>query len=307
MTSSPANRLYPALQFLILVSLTIAIVLVGNLIGAAVVAAFYGLDMILNIARLDFSTPGTANALWILQIVGTTIPLLIVPVFFAQVIVKQPREYLKPSFKFPWQLLLIVFCTMLVSSPLIEFLSAINQKMVLPHYLSDVQQWMRDSEDKAQKLLEVLLKMDTVWGVIANVIAVGLLTAIVEELMFRGCLQTIFVRWTGNVHVAVWVTAILFSAFHMEFFGFLPRMLLGVLFGYFTAWSGSVWPAVWAHFLNNGTAVVAVYLYQHKIVKTDPNTNTHIFNYSAYVFSLIIVLFLLYLYHNVAKKKAAAS
>jgi uncharacterized protein len=306
MTLSPADRLHPSLQFLILVAITIGVILVGNLIGAAVVIAFYGLDMVLNIAQLDFSTPGTVNALWIMQILGATIPLLIVPLVFARGVVKQPREYLKPSFNFPWTLIVIVFCVMMVSSPLIELLSRINQSMELPEYLSGVQKWMRESEDKAQKLITLLLKMDTVFGAVANVIAIGLCTAIVEELMFRGCMQTIFVKWTGNVHAAVWITAILFSAFHMEFFGFLPRLLLGVLFGYFAAWSGSVWPAVWAHFLNNGTAVVVTYLYQHKKIKINPD-DVHVFNYQAYVFSFIIVLFLLYLYHNVAKKQAATS
>lgn len=306
MAFNPDNHLHPSLQFLILVAITIGIVLVGNLIGAVIVAAFYGLDMVLNVAQLDFSDPHTVNALWILQIIGTTIPLLITPLVFARFVVKQPREYLKPSFNFPWTMMVIVFCVMMVSSPLIELLSRINQDMVLPDYLSGVQKWMRDSEDKAEKLIAVLLKMDTIFGVIATVIAVGLFTAIVEELMFRGCVQTIFVKWTGNVHAAVWITAILFSAFHMEFFGFLPRLLLGALFGYFAAWSGSVWPAVWAHFLNNGTAVVVTYLYQHKKIKINPD-DVHVFNYQAYMFSFIIVLFLLYLYHNVAKKQATAS
>jgi membrane protease YdiL (CAAX protease family) len=305
MTSKPDNHLHPSLQFLILVAITIGIVLVGNLIGAVIVAAFYGLDMVLNVARLDLSVPGTANALWILQIIGTTIPLLITPLVFARFVVKQPREYLKPSFNFPWTMIVIVFCVMMISSPLIELLSRINQNMVLPDYLGGVQKWMRESEDKAEKLIAVLLKMDTIFGAIANVIAVGLFTAIVEELMFRGCVQTIFVKWTGNAHAAVWITAILFSAFHMEFFGFLPRLLLGALFGYFAAWSGSVWPAVWGHFLNNGTAVVVTYLYQHKKIKINPD-DVHVFNYQAYVFSFVIVLFLLYLYHNVAKKQPIA-
>jgi membrane protease YdiL (CAAX protease family) len=306
MTSKPENHLHPSLQFLTLVAITIGVVLVGNLIGAVIVAAFYGLDMVMNVAQLNLSAPGTVNALWILQIIGTTIPLLITPLVFARFVVKQPQEYLKPSFNFPWTMIVIVFCVMMVSSPLVELLSRVNQNMVLPEYLSGVQKWMRDSEDKAEKLITLLLKMDTIFGVIANVIAVGLFTAIVEELMFRGCVQTIFVKWTGNVHAAVWITAILFSAFHMEFFGFLPRLLLGALFGYFAAWSGSVWPAVWGHFINNATAVVAVYLYQHKLVKIDPNS-TQIFKYPAYVFSFIIVLFLLFLYHNVAKKQATAS
>ena len=305
MVSNPVKHLHPSLQLLILVAITIGVVLVGNIIGMAVVMAFYGLEMVTNIAQLNLSAPGTVNALWILQILGTTLPLLITPMVFSLAVVKQPAEYLKPSFKFPWMLLVIVFCVMMVSSPVIEFLSRINQNMALPDYLSGVQKWMRDSEDKAEKLIGVLLKMDTVLGAIANVIAVGLFTAIVEELMFRGCVQTIFVKWTGNVHAAVWITGILFSAFHMEFFGFLPRLFLGVLFGYFTAWSGSVWPAVWAHFLNNGTAVVAVYLYQHKLVKIDPNSN-QIFKYPAYAVSFIIVLFLLFLYNKVAKTEKTA-
>ena len=304
--STPVNHLRPSLQFLILVAITMGVVLAGNLIGAVVVAAIYGLDMVLNIAQLDLSAPGTVNALWILQILGTTLPLLVVPLVFARFVVKQPQEYLKPSFQFPWTLIVIVIGVMVVSSPMIELLGRINQNMVLPEYLSGVQKWMRDSEDKAQKLVEFLLKMDSVAAVIANVIAIGLFTAIVEELMFRGCMQTIFVKWTGNVHAAVWITGILFSAFHMEFFGFLPRLLLGVLFGYFTAWSGSVWPAVWAHFLNNASAVVAFYLYQHKLVKVDPN-DTHIFKSGAYAFSFIIVLFLLFLYHKAAKKEQVAT
>ncbi|MFD0751982.1 CPBP family intramembrane glutamic endopeptidase [Mucilaginibacter calamicampi] len=305
MTSHPAKHLSPSLQFLILVAITIGVLLVGNLIGAGLVMAFYGLDMVLNIAQLNLAAPGTANALWILQILGTTLPLLFVPLVFARFVVKQPQEYLKPSSNIPWTLFAIVFCVMMISSPLIELLSRINQHMVFPEYLSGVQKWMRDSEDKAEKLITLLLKMDTVFGAIANVIAVGLFTAIVEELMFRGCVQTIFVKWTGNVHAAVWITGILFSAFHMEFFGFLPRLFLGVLFGYFTAWSGSIWPAIWAHFINNGSAVIAVYLYQHKLVKIDPNS-TQIFKYPAYVFSFIIVLFLLFLYNNVAKKPKTA-
>jgi hypothetical protein len=161
---------------------------------------------------------------------------------------------------------------------------------------------MRDSEDQAEKLTEALLQMKTIWDLIKDVLLIGLLTAIVEEFMFRGVLQTIFVRWTKNTHVAIWITAILFSAFHMDFFGFLPRMALGVLFGYFVAWSGSIWPAVWAHFLNNATAVVVTYLFNHKQIKINPD-DQHLFSYSGYIISLAIVLFLLFVYRKTAFDK----
>ncbi|MFD2144148.1 CPBP family intramembrane glutamic endopeptidase [Mucilaginibacter antarcticus] len=191
---------------------------------------------------------------------------------------------------------------MIISSPLIECLSNVNQKLQLPPFLAGLQRWMRQTEDQAQKLTTVLLQMNTVGQLIFRVLIVGLLTSIVEEFMFRGCVQTILLKWFKNPHIAIAVTAALFSAFHMEFFGFLPRMMLGMLFGYFVYYSGSIWTAVWGHFINNGTAVVVSYLYQNKKITVNPD-DTHIFNWVIYLFSLLIILFLLFLYRTIATGK----
>jgi len=293
-----ATILHPALQFLIFIGVLIGALIIGNLIGIGIIMGLYGLKSFTAIAQADTTAPHFAAALWILQTAGTTLPILATPVFFATLIVSDTKNYIRANFKFPVVLLALVLAIMFFSSPIIEFLSNINQKMVLPHFL----QWMRDSEDTNEKLIAVLLKMDNVWDLLIDVIFIGLLTAIVEEFMFRGCLQTILEKWFKNTHVAIWVTAILFSAFHMEFFGFLPRLMLGVLFGYFVAWSGSVWPAVWAHFLNNGTAVVVTYLYKQKLTKLNPD-DQHVFNYAGYLISFIIILFLFWVYRNVATNK----
>jgi membrane protease YdiL (CAAX protease family) len=302
MISNIEKRSYSSLLLLIFISLTIGVVAVGYLIGAGIIILLYGLNTLMDIAQLNLYAPNVVNALWILQIISTTIPILATSLIFAYAIVKKPQEYLKTTFKIHWSLWAIILVAMMVCSPLIELSSNINQKLVLPHFLDWLQRWMRDSEDKAQKLTVVLLQMKTVWSMIVNVLVIGLLTAVVEEFMFRGCIQTIFTRWTKNVHAAVWISAILFSAFHMEFFGFLPRMLLGVLFGYFVAWSGSIWTSVWAHFINNATAVIVTYLYSQKAITTNPD-NQHIFNYATYLFSLIIILFLLYIYRTIATGK----
>ncbi len=299
MTVNVQKHSHPSLQFLIFILITIGMVIVGYLLGAATVIALYGVNTLMAIARLNLAEANVVNALWVLQIISTTIPILAASLVFVYAVVKDPREYLRPAFKFSPFLLVVIFCVMLFISPLIELLSNINQKMVLPHFLDGLQHWMRNAEDQAQKLTTILLQMKTVWSMIIKVLFIGLVTAIVEEFMFRGCIQTIFTRWTKNTHAAIWITAILFSAFHMEFFGFLPRLLLGVVFGYLVAWSGSIWTSVWAHFINNGTAVVVTYLFQNKMIKINPE-DQHIFNYSNYIFSLIIILFLLYLYHNIA-------
>jgi membrane protease YdiL (CAAX protease family) len=292
------NVLHPALQFLIFIGVLIGALIIGNLIGVGVIVGLYGLKSFTALSQANTTAPHFAAALWILQTAGTTLPILATPVFFATLVVSDTKKYIRANFKFPAVLIVLVLAIMFFSSPIIEFLSNINQKMVLPHFL----QWMRDSEDTNEKLIAVLLKMNTVWDMLIDVIFIGLLTAIVEEFMFRGCLQTILEKWFKNTHVAIWVTAILFSAFHMEFFGFLPRLMLGVLFGYFVVWSGSVWPAVWAHFLNNGTAVVVTYLYKQKLTKLNPD-DQHVFNYAAYLISFIIILFLFWVYRNVATNK----
>ena len=292
------TALHPSLQFLMFVGVLIGVFIIGNLIGAGLVFAIYGMKTFMAIAQMDTTVPNFIPAVWILQIVGTTLPILAAPLLFARFIVNDTKEYIKPGFKFPPLMLLLVAGIMFASMPLIEFLSNLNQKMVLPHFL----QWMRESEDNAEKLTTALLKMDNIGQMLFNLIFIGLFTAIVEEFMFRGAMQTIFEKWFKNKHAAIWVTAILFSAFHMEFFGFLPRMMLGVLFGYFVVYSGSIWPAVLGHFINNGTDVVVTYLSQHKLIKMDAN-DQHVFNNAAYAISFVIVLFLFWVYQKVATNK----
>jgi membrane protease YdiL (CAAX protease family) len=302
MVKKPVNQLSPAMQLAIYLGLSVGIIFLFNLIGLAVIILFYGMDLVQELYRMDFSNPKMAQALYILQLISTTLPIFIAPVIFARFIVKEPAEYLKTTFRFHWLLIIIAFFVMMSSTAVIELLSNINQQLVLPKWLNGLEKWIKDSEEKAQLLIKAMLKMDSVWDMLKNVLLIGLLTAVVEEFMFRGVLQTIMQRWTKNTHAAVWITAALFSAFHMEFYGFLPRMLLGGLFGYFVAWSGSIWPAVWGHFLNNGTAVLVTYLFQHKKIKVNPD-DIHSFTYGGYIFSTIIIIILLLVYKNIASGK----
>jgi hypothetical protein len=91
----------------------------------------------------------------------------------------------------------------------------------------------------------------------------------------------------------------------MEFFGFLPRLLLGLLFGYFTAYSGSIWPAVWAHFVNNGTVVVLTYLSEQKMIRISPD-DAQVFTNWSYIIGAVITVFLLLVYRYIAAKSTIA-
>lgn len=287
--------MHPALQFLLVIVILIFAILIGFLVGLGIIMIVFGWDTAKAITTINTNVPHFTTALWIFQFAGTTFPILITPVFFATVVMNDKQTYLKPSFRFPPQLLLIVFGIMLFAFPIIELLTNINQKVPVPHFL----QWMADNQKNEQKLMDAMLNMKGLWDVIYNVLFIGLLTAVVEEFLFRGCIQTIFAKWTKNVHATIWITAMLFSFFHLDYFGFLPRVMLGAMFGYFVAWSGSIWPAVCGHFVNNGAIVVLTYLYQHNSIKGSPD-DTHVFNSAAYIISAVIILFLFWIYRRMA-------
>jgi len=155
-------------------------------------------------------------------------------------------------------LVLAIFIT-IFALPFINFTGELNSRMELPQWLSGVESWMKNAEENVALLTEAFLKVDTTWELIFNLFMIAFLPAIGEELLFRGVIQKIFTGWTKNHHWGIWITAILFSALHIQFYGFIPRMLLGVLFGYLLIWSGSIWLPVIAHFVNNGFAVLAIH------------------------------------------------
>jgi hypothetical protein len=102
-----------------------------------------------------------------------------------------------------------------------------------------------------------------------NMVMIAILPAIGEEIMFRGLIQRLLKEWLGNIHIAIFISALLFSAMHMQFYGFLPRMVLGMVFGYLFLWTGSLWIPIFAHFIQNGMVVVVTYLGQRGIIGGD--------------------------------------
>lgn len=185
---------------------------------------------------------------------------------------------------------------MLLAIPGINLLSAWNQQMVLPEWMSGIEQWMRMQEDSAAQLTEQFLRVDTVGGLLVNIGLMALLPAMAEELTFRGVVQGMFTR---NKHVAIWATAAIFSFVHFQFYGFLPRMLLGAMFGYMLWWTGSLWAPMLMHFVNNFTAVVvAFWAYNYleegsaEMLDTIGTEDTILLG----VFSICIVLIMMVMY-----------
>lgn len=208
---------------------------------------------------LDLTNPATIIMLKITQAVSAFLIFIVPSVVFVLFTSEKKLGYLKLNSFTAVQgfgAIMLVFTAM----PVINWLGEVNNNMRLPEFLSGVEQWMRAKEDMLKEITEMFLKMNSVGDLIANLFIIALLAAVGEELLFRGALQNVLVEWIKNKHVAVWITAILFSALHAQFYGFFPRMLLGVVLGYLYIWSGSLWLSILFHFLNNGLAVLASYL-----------------------------------------------
>ncbi len=141
--------------------------------------------------------------------------------------------------------------------PLVTFLSSINENLPL---LDDAITWMKANQEQANLLYENLLVMNGPGDLIINLMIMAIIPALAEETFFRGGLQQIFQRHTGQVHFAVWMTALLFSLAHFQFLTFIPRVVMGAALGYIFAWGGSLWMPILAHAINNGIAVLAFYL-----------------------------------------------
>ncbi|WP_289746679.1 CPBP family intramembrane glutamic endopeptidase [Paramuribaculum intestinale] len=153
--------------------------------------------------------------------------------------------------------ILLTVLAIIVMIPFMNVIVAWNESIRLPESMSALEEFMKNAEANAAAMTRQLMGTDTIGSIIMSILIIGLLAGFSEEFFFRGALQRLLSTAGMNIHVAVWLTAFIFSAVHMQFYGFVPRMLLGAMFGYMAVWSGSLWIAVIAHATNNSLVVIA--------------------------------------------------
>lgn len=208
------------------------------------------------------------NMTWVMT--AQNLLVFIAPaMLFAWMIYRKPLHFLCLNKGPEWKDVAIVVAVMILSLPAMNYLVDLNSQMHLPSWLSGVEEWMRESEDAAQELTSSLLNTTSPAEMLLLVLVVGVLTGIGEEMFFRGALLGVFLQKPVNKHVSIAFVAIVFSAFHLQFFGFFPRLLLGLWFGYLVLWTRSLWIPIIAHALNNSIVVVATYLANSKIIEAN--------------------------------------
>lgn len=153
--------------------------------------------------------------------------------------------------------LLVCIAAIVVSEPMVSWLEEVNMRMTLPDSMSSIEDWMREREQSAADIVRKLTAPPDTLNYIINLGVLALLPGLCEEMFFRVGVQTrLFADKTRIRGVwAVVMTAVLFSALHLQFFGFLPRMVLGAVLGMFLMITGNAWYSIVAHFVNNMIAL----------------------------------------------------
>lgn len=234
-------------KLLLMFLLALFSTLLFSFIGSALIVGIYGVDGLnwLSSMAISAESIGALKTMQIMQTIG----MFVFPGFMlAYMFSMEPWKYIGFR-KFNLKSFIFVIFTMVIALPGINFLGSLNDQIPLA-------QWMINMELKAEELTKAFLTTDSIAILFLNLFMIAVLPAIGEELIFRGIIQKHFASITKSQIWGIIISALIFSAFHMQFKGFIPRFALGVMFGFMYSWSGSIWLPIIAHFVNNSIATI---------------------------------------------------
>lgn len=209
---------------------------------------------------------------WLLQLKGQTAVMLhicavlqdifvfIIPSLVTVIMITRlPADFLEVNVRPRMNIIILASLALIASIPAMNALIAWNESIHLPAGLAEVEQWMRQAEDNAQQSISLMLGGDNIGSLIVNILIIGFFAGFSEELFFRGTMQRLLTTGRMNVHVAVWLVAFIFSATHLQFYGFFGRLALGAFFGYLLYWTRCLWIPIIIHILNNSLYILGNY------------------------------------------------
>ncbi|MEN8228012.1 MAG: CPBP family intramembrane glutamic endopeptidase [Bacteroidota bacterium] len=251
--------LRPAEKFLFTVVILFILGLIFQFLGAFLAGWIYGFGFSEILTLGAFDDPRYVAASKLIQILGSIGTFIIPALLFSYLFEGDIFAYFQfrnPTRSFA---LLLTIAMMIAVVPFINYLAEINLKLEFP--IKVVDRFLRSLEQDAEEVMRAFTTTRTVSGLLVNLLMIGVIAAVGEELIFRGLLQRLLYGMVKNAHAAILITAILFSAFHFQFFSFLPRFVLGLILGYLMFYGRSIWYPILAHFVNNTMGVIYYYFY----------------------------------------------
>ncbi len=285
----------PGIKLFWLLFLVILSALVFSILGLVAGRLLFHRDLSSLLGMLSQPESETAKSfLYIFQLINQVGMFILPPLLFAYLFSTHSGRYLKISRSPSLMLLLLGGLSIFTLLPFINWLAEINSHMTFPNALAGIGEWMKAKEVQADQLTELFLQVKSPAGLALNLLVIALIPALGEELLFRGLLQRLLGEWTRNIHAGVILTAFIFSALHLQFFGFLPRFLLGLMLGYLLEITQNLWIPIFAHFVNNATLVILFYLHYNGFIATKMEDFGSTHNYFVIAFSLLVTVGVFY-------------
>jgi membrane protease YdiL (CAAX protease family) len=282
-------------RFAMLLVLMIAGAMLGYIIALASIPLVFQIPFsaLMQVLNMDSGLDITPAVLKYVQLILATFIFIVPANAYSRLFSDNTLVFFE--FKIP-SVVYLFFAALLwlFTLPIISFLADINNKITLPVSFASLENSFRLAEARAENASRFLLNISSLSGLMVNLLVIAVVAAIAEELIFRGIIQKLLFEQSKNIHLAIWLSALVFSLFHLQFFSLIPRIVLGAALGYSYYWSRSIWVPIFFHFINNASIVLASYLYQQKMITTDPNEITFFPNsvlFVAFICSIAIVYF----------------
>ncbi|QNF35396.1 CPBP family intramembrane metalloprotease [Adhaeribacter swui] len=304
-----SKDLHPITAILLSLFFMVGGFFVGMFVAFVVINLFlnFGVTEVLRLMQNPGLEPNGKIAINLFQGITHLCAFTLGPLYFLLSSGQSAGTYLSPQKYVPLGLGILSALLILFIMPANSWIINWNANLQFPEALKAFETWAKTKEDTLKVLTQELTVFDNMGQFWLGMFVFGLIPAIGEEIVFRGILQRNLVISLRNAHVAIWLAAFIFGAIHMQFYGFVPRMLLGVILGYLYFWSGNIWVPIAGHFMNNGFIVLTLYLQQQKMINYEVDS-TAVMPWTSILFSVVIsVLTLLYLQRGFKNSAPAAS
>ena len=294
-----SSRLHPVVNLLLLVVVMFAAFCVAGFLIAVIGNLVYGVGLF-GLGNVTQNPAAHPNG-WAISMLAQGMLLFVGFAGAALALVALTgyrwADYFMPRRPVSWVWLLTAATIVLASIPFMSGLIDWNARMHFPGFLQGLETAARTMEDQAQVLTKFLTRFNSTTRFLVGVLVIAVVPAISEELVFRGVIQRNLVQWFGSRHAGVWLAAAIFSAIHFQFFGFVPRFVLGLILGYLYEWSGNILVPMAAHFTQNAFQLLLLYLQQRQWAGAsfDPDSTDHL-PWPWMVVSLLLTAYLLYFF-----------
>ena len=278
-----------SLVVIVLVTLGVLIALQGA--ALAIVPGLFNITLedILGLMNGNYDVPNGRMAMLLVQGIGSGIGFWLAAWIISNRIDKANLRWDVQLSRFSLKggalVVVLTVGAMLFNAFLVYF----NNQLVMPAFLAETEAWMKKMELQMMELTKFLTDFQTIPELLMGILVIGILAGIGEEMFFRGVIQPKMHFYTGSAHLGIWLTAIIFSAIHVQFYGFLPRVFLGAVFGYLYMYSGSLVYPILAHIFNNSFTVIMVYLANQGMINFDLESTDEV-SYPVAICGLLVLL-----------------